>query len=72
MSEVNLREIVDDCSPPSRAAKLRVRLDPQGDLYFTIVGADGKRSETVRLCGPGGGSQNEGLATKLTGVLFKP
>jgi hypothetical protein len=57
--------IEDDTSPTGKGAKLHARTDPQGDLIFFIQNKNGSHSNQVRICGPGGGSQYEGLATKL-------
>jgi len=62
-------KIIDDSSP-DHGPRLEVYRDNQGDLYFSVVAADGKRSDTIRLCGPGGGSRHEGLALKLSRAFF--
>ena len=66
-----LLKLIDDSSPET-GPRLEVRRDNQGDLYFSVVAADGKRSDGVRLCGPGGGSRYPGLANKLGNILFPP
>jgi hypothetical protein len=54
----------DDCSPDD-GTRLVVVEDNQGDIYLSIINKDGTNSDTVRFCGPGGGSRYTGLASKL-------
>jgi hypothetical protein len=65
--------IQDDCSDDT-GPYLAIRRDNQGDLYFFINESlllGGNTSKRIRLCGPGGGSKNPGLAVELAKVLFK-
>ncbi len=64
-----MRKILDDCSPDD-GANLEVFQDNQGDLYFQIRNENGTISETIRLCGPGGGSRYPCLAGNLAKVFF--
>lgn len=65
-----VRSLLDDSSSED-GAKIIIRKDEQNDIYICILNADGKMSETVRFCGPGGGSRYPGLAGKIDKIIFK-
>jgi hypothetical protein len=49
---------------------LEVLRDDQGDLHLRIRNQDGSFSDTVRFCGPPGGSRHRGLAGRLARIFF--
>ena len=64
-----MKKIFEDDITAAGGSKLEVFTSNQGDLYFRIHNEDKTKSDAVRFCGPGGGSNYPGLAVKLINVF---
>lgn len=60
-----MRKLFIDDTSAEDGARLEVFEDNQGDISLRIHNEAGDRSDTVRFCAAGGGSQYPGLAEQL-------